>query len=85
VELYSPLREEFFRWCDQTVAGAVSAPENTLNYWRPKKRVSGAGYDLVFEVGGGTGQEPKTHVIPIPDKYSELLDREYSSHDDGQD
>ncbi|WP_166485154.1 hypothetical protein [Candidatus Desulforudis audaxviator] len=84
VELYSPIREEFFRWCDQTVAEAVSSPGKSLNYWRPQKRASGHGYDLVFEIGGA-GQEPKTHVIPIPDKYTDLLDREYPSHDDGED
>lgn len=84
MELYSPLREEFFRWCDKAVKEAVTAPGESLNQWRPKKRAAGDGYDLVFEIGGA-GREPKTHLVRIPDKYTDLLDKEYPSHDDGED
>jgi hypothetical protein len=76
VELYSPIREEFFRWCDQTVLAAMETPGMVLKQWRPRKRASGDGYELVFQIAV-PGEEPRTHVIPIPDKYTELLDREY--------
>lgn len=84
MELYSPIREEFFSWCDQIVSEATSSPGESLNHWRPQKRATGDGYDLVFEIGGTDG-EPSTHVVPIPDKYTDLLDREYPSHDDSED
>ncbi len=81
MELYSPIREEFFRWCDQTVLAAMTAPGMILNQWRPRKSASGKGYELVFQISI-PGEEPSTHVVPIPDKYTELLDLEYPSHDD---
>lgn len=79
MELNSPIREEFFRWCDDTVLAAMSSSAMMLNKWRPRKTASGKNYELVFQISAA-GEEPTTHVIPIPDKYTELLDQEYPDH-----
>lgn len=84
MELYSPIREEFFRWCDETVLAAMPSPGTILNKWRPRKNDSGDGYELVFQISV-PGAETTTHVVQIPDKYTELLDREYPSHEDHKD
>ena len=81
MELHSPIREEFFRWCDETVLAAMATPGMILKQWRPRKSASGHGYELVFEIAA-PGGEPKSHVVAIPDKYTDLLDREYPSHEE---
>ncbi len=77
-QLDSPIREEFFRWCDQTVLKHAKGEGTILKQWRPHKRDDGH-YDLVFNLefpGEGTGH----YEVPIPDKYTVLLDQEYA-HD----
>ncbi|MDA8096997.1 MAG: hypothetical protein RDV00_05370 [Clostridia bacterium] len=79
-EIDLPIREEFFRWCDETVIGHSKGDDTILKQWRPRKREDGS-YELVFElVSPGEGAAAK-HEVPIPDKYTRLLDEEYPDHD----
>ncbi|MBU4532322.1 MAG: hypothetical protein U1D96_10140 [Eubacteriales bacterium] len=78
-EIDSPIREEFFRWCDTTVLEHSKGDGTILKEWRPRKGDDG-NYQLVFEIAA-PGENTARHEVPIPDKYNRLLDEEYPSHD----
>lgn len=81
--LDSPVREEFFRWCDKTVLRHAKGEGTILKRWRPRKRDDGH-YDLVFSLEFPDKNSGRWEV-PIPEKYTSLLDEEYDhdhDHDD---
>lgn len=82
--LESPIREEFFRWCDETVQQYGKGEGTILKGWRPRKREDGH-YDLVFNLVF-PDQDTGRYQVAIPGKYTSLLDEEYGhdhDHDHG--
>ncbi|MBO8127643.1 MAG: hypothetical protein H0Z39_00370 [Peptococcaceae bacterium] len=76
-EKNNQIREEFFKWCEETVLSYSEEEGTVLEYWRPRRKDTGDGYVLRFKLKEGPERE-----VEIPSRYTQLLDEEFPEHDE---
>ena len=73
-EYLNDLQERFFTWCDHAAQDHLDR-EGTIFKQRPRKNLDGS-YDLVLTMAARDVATAK-FVVPVPEEFHELLEREY--------